>query len=199
MFPTEPGADRDKLGFAEAVLDHFGFLTEGYGFSCITREPTYVRYESPTVFVSVYHERASYEVGIEVGLLPTPGAPARMASLAELTEYFGVDPSELMRCQYTTFAGVEKYISQLSEFLRGHGRQVLEGNPTAFECMYGIGSRLAEEHRRDMELARARTKAASAWRSKDYAEVVKSFEPLREYLSPVELAKLEYSKHRGNH
>lgn len=194
MLRTELGADRDKLRFAEAVMDHFGFLISEYRFSCVARESTYVRYESQRVFVDVYHGRASYEIGIEVGLIPTPGTPARKVSLIELAEYFGVDAGELLRCQYTTQAGVAEYVSQLAQFLRVHGEAVFEGSPAAFESMFRTQHRLSEEYLLSIELDRARNGAASAWRSEDYSEVVKQFEPLREYLSPSEVAKLEYCR-----
>src|SRR5687767_11892121 len=62
----EPGMDRWRLGFKEAVLANFGFLQQ-IGFKPVTEDVTFVRYESKTVFVNVYHGRASFEIGVEVG------------------------------------------------------------------------------------------------------------------------------------
>ena len=61
--------DRSQLKFSQTVLSEFIFLTEEYNFSCVHHEDTLVRYESDKVFVSVFHGRASYEVGLQIGLL----------------------------------------------------------------------------------------------------------------------------------
>src|SRR6266508_1197859 len=58
---------RESLGFAPAATQAFSFLVERLGFRLAKQEPTFVRYESKSVFVNIYHGRSSYEIGVEVG------------------------------------------------------------------------------------------------------------------------------------
>lgn len=55
--PNEAGKDRWQLGFKDAVLFGFGFLST-YGLRTVEEDATFVRYESDSVFVNVYHGRA---------------------------------------------------------------------------------------------------------------------------------------------
>src|SRR5437016_1220188 len=67
MLKAEPGVNRRQLGFEEAVLRSFEFL-RSYDLKPVERTPTLVRFESKKVFVDVYHGRASFEIGVQVGL-----------------------------------------------------------------------------------------------------------------------------------
>ena len=60
------GAEREGLGFADAVRRHFGFLASR-GYRPVLVLSTLVRYERPPLFVNVFHGRVSYELGLEVG------------------------------------------------------------------------------------------------------------------------------------
>ena len=71
MFRTEPGKDREQLGFKDAVLSNFEFL-HTYGLKPVKQEVTFVRYESDAVFTNVYHGGASFEIGVEIGRLDRP-------------------------------------------------------------------------------------------------------------------------------
>jgi len=66
MITFGPGKDRWTLGFKEAVLANFQFLRD-YGLECAQSGVTFVRYDSPKTFVSVYHGRGSYELNEEIG------------------------------------------------------------------------------------------------------------------------------------
>jgi hypothetical protein len=52
MFLTDPGKHRWQLGFKDAVLSDFKFLT-AYGLKPVQEDVTLVRYESDVVFVNV--------------------------------------------------------------------------------------------------------------------------------------------------
>jgi len=71
MFQTDPGKDRWQLGFQDSVLSSFDFLST-YGLRPVEESATFVRYESSSVFVNVYHGRASFEIGVEIGRRDRP-------------------------------------------------------------------------------------------------------------------------------
>jgi len=67
MLKSEPEVNRRQLGFEEPVLSNFDFL-RSHGLKLVESAPTLVRFESREVFVNLYHGRASYEIGVEIGL-----------------------------------------------------------------------------------------------------------------------------------
>jgi hypothetical protein len=78
----EPGKDRWKLGFKEAVLKNFAFLVSN-GFKAVRQDVTFVRYESQVAFVNIYHGRGSFEVGVEIGRLD------RRKTMGSVTSFSG--------------------------------------------------------------------------------------------------------------
>src|ERR671917_546664 len=87
MFDTTPDSGREKLDFAEEVQSAFTFLVTDYGFRLVRTEPTFVRYESPDVCVNIYHGRASFEIGVEIGrFINSVAHEERPFSLSEIIE-----------------------------------------------------------------------------------------------------------------
>jgi hypothetical protein len=66
----DPNPERERLAFKDAVMSGFRFFDD-LGFRPAKQEMTFVRYESADVFVNVYHGRASFELGVEIGKLKT--------------------------------------------------------------------------------------------------------------------------------
>ena len=71
MLNKEPGPERAQFGFKDAVLSSFKFLGD-FGLRRVEEKLTLVRYESSEVLLNVYHGRASYELGVEIGRLKEP-------------------------------------------------------------------------------------------------------------------------------
>ena len=95
MIRTRPGPERFRLGFSEAVQSAFGFLQQDYGFRCVEAGPTFVRYESDLAFVNLYHGRASYELGFEVGRRPdVRGQPESHYTMAEILQLAAEAPEQ---------------------------------------------------------------------------------------------------------
>lgn len=207
MFRTEPNPDRSKLRFEESVLSAFAFLTApGYGFKCAASDVTLVRYESATVFVNIYHGRSSYELGCEIGLrVGRDGAPLGHESeeeypeegftiweIARLEGAAGIDDRTFL--QASTSERVEQLVSQLARLVRTHAASALRGDPTYYASLRHARTSWFENYTTDSRLERARADVARAWQRKNYAEVVRFFEPLGDELTPAESKKLEYAR-----
>ncbi|MBZ5724375.1 MAG: hypothetical protein LAP87_05200 [Acidobacteriia bacterium] len=83
MFKTEAGANRELLAFEGAALGSFNFL-RSYGLKPVTKNSTFVRYQSKQVFVNVYHGRTPEDKNSRSGARKrTPHGPRR-TSLASL-------------------------------------------------------------------------------------------------------------------
>lgn len=188
-------AGRTHLGFAEEVQNAFGFLVRELNYRCVAREPTFVRYESDQVFVNVYHGRASYELGVEIGRLDSPGEAQHGYTLAELMRL--VDPESEAGYRYVTArtAGlVEQGVAHLSELFRRYAGAALQGEADTFAQLHEQRRRWNHEYANEVMLSQVRPQAEEAFRRKDYAEALKLFESIREGLTPSELKKLEYAR-----
>lgn len=195
MCKTNPNPQRAELGFPEAVLQSFGFLEER-GFHCTRKDSTFVRYESPRVFVNVYHGRASYELNVEVGLLATSRAEEeRPFSLAEILELSGGLPKPgSTPPQAGNAAAVKNFVPQLAAAVERHAAPALAGDGSFFAKLSGLRLRHSETYLKDLKLKHVREKANEAWHEKDYLSFLKLYEPVQADLSPAELKKLAYAR-----
>jgi len=191
-------ADRRSPCFAESVESSFGFLA-GYGFRRVQTEATFVRYESPELHVNIYHGRRSYELHLEFG--PRTGLPSGEPSyyMAEILDL--VNPDE--RARYRPWAthtvhGVAEGVRELASLFRQALEHGMMSEPRLFERLQEKRAEWRERFALDVELTHARERVDAAWHAKDYAKVVELLEPLRQHLSPSELAKLEYAKKRAS-
>ncbi len=58
---------RARLGFRQEALSEFTFLTTDYAFRCTHADPNLLTYESENLFVDVYRDPLTYEVGVDLG------------------------------------------------------------------------------------------------------------------------------------
>lgn len=195
MLRFEPGPERAKLGFRGAVLSAFGFLENDYGFRCVKTEVTLVRYESDRVFVNVYHGRGSYFMDVEIG--PLSGNPEmeerfslrHVLKLAAALETTGYTEYQVSHAEH-----VKEFVDKLAELTKIYAGDVLRGQPKVFEQLRALQTSESDALTKSWHFNDIRRQAEIAWRSKDYATLVKLFESIRADLSPSEVAKLEYAK-----
>ena len=196
MFKTEPGKDRELLGFKEEVLSSFEFLTKEYGFHCVRSEPTFVRYESENVFVNVYHGRASFEIGVEIGKLITePNQEEEKFYLGEIMELQGVRKNVgYTFIQASTKERVKRFVPEIAKYVKKFPVKVLQGDEDTLKKLRELQTQISQQYFKEMELSQIRQKGDKAWHERNYAEIVKLYEPVQSDLSPSEKMKLEYAK-----
>lgn len=194
MLNKEPNPERAELGFKEAVLSSFKFLNDA-GLRPVQQEMTFVRYESPEVFVNVYHGRASFELGVEIGRLKEPN---NKLTLYDIVAWAGADRAEGFG-QHVTFQvssreGVQEFVPKLAALVKKHAVLFLRADGAAFDSASEIRSERAKEYAKGVNLSQMRRKAEAAWQAKDYAQVVDLYGPARDDLTEVEAKKLSYAK-----
>jgi uncharacterized protein (DUF1330 family) len=194
MLNKEASPERAKLEFKDTVLSSFKFLS-GFGLRPVEEKTTFVRYESPEVFVNVYHGRASFELGVEVGRLTEPNEKVTLHDLvawagAEKTEGFG----QHVMFQVSSRDGVKEFVPKLARLLENYGVPFLKAEGNAYRAVGEIRSQAAVEYENQVHLRDVRKKAQVAWHAKDYARVVELISPLHEELTEVEAKKLAYSE-----
>lgn len=197
MLVFEPGKDRWKLGFKEAVLKGFEYLGS-YGLQCVEADVTYVRYDSSKVFVNVYHGRGSYELNVEIGRHDGPRKDSPFALDAVLGWKRAPERKLLNRenalFQSDTREGVQERIPQMAALFRKYGDSLLRGDEEAFKSFdeyCTIDSiRLGERYKSGT----TRWRAGRSFETRDWKQVVDSYESIRDDLSQTEEAQLAYAK-----
>ena len=185
------------LGFEKIALDAFQFLQAQYGFRCVEFNQWNVRYESESVFVSVYFDGTrSFELGCSFGRLNDLKKP--------YPESF--DFGDLLRCevgsvegssfQVTTSDALKKFTNLLAEKLERHGSRILVGDDSAFDLILKLRDQANLEYAREERLEQIRHSLEKAWRAKEYQKVVELLAPVQEWLTPSEVKKLEYARKR---
>lgn len=186
--------NRSNLRFAEEIQKHLSFLTKQYTFNVVFTNHTFVRFESDLVFVNVYHGRSSYELGIEIGRLGFPDEMAQGYTLSELIQLADSDKS----AKFKLFAArtpdtVRKGVLQLARLFRTYADKALCGDHAIFGKLHRQREQWKKTFAREVLLAQSRPRAEAAFRRKDYQEVVRLLESLRDALTASELKKLQYA------
>jgi hypothetical protein len=194
MLTREPGPNRWMLGFKEAVLSSFKFLGE-FGLSAVDEQVTFVRYESPEVFVNVYHGRASYELGVEIARLKEPN---RKLTIYSIIAWLGVEKAEGMgqpvMFQVSSREGVQEFVPKLAALVKKYAAPLLRGDESAYRSALEFQEKQWNEYVKEVNLKNIRNRAEAAWHAKDYAQVVELYDPVRDDLSDVEAKKLAYAE-----
>jgi hypothetical protein len=197
MKPRESSnVDRNQLGFVSEVMSTFKFLSTEFGFICVKVEPSFIRYESTSIFINIYHGRTSSELGVEIGKLANiPGIQENWYTIGEVMDLMGIrEKLGYTFFQASTQERVRKLVPKLAEYVREYAKPIIEGNTQIFEKLEVLRSRKSDEYIKEMHLSRTREEAEKTWRKKDYAKLVELYNSMKEDLTLVEFKKLEYAQ-----
>jgi hypothetical protein len=194
MLQIDPSPERSKLGFKDSVLDSFRFLGD-LGFRPVQEKVTFVRYESPTVFVNIYHGRASFELGVEIGVLCEPTEQVTLYDIVAWADALKVEGfGQHVMFQVSSREGVQQFVPKLADLVRRYGEPFLRGNTTAYTEVLEARSRAARAYERQVQLDDLRRRAETAWDSKDFAGVVELYGAIGPDMTSVEAKRLAYAE-----
>jgi len=199
-FELNPGQNRWQLGFKDAVLSDFEFLS-AYGLKPVQEEVTLVRYESDTVFVNVYHGRGSFEIGVEIGRRDRPEKYALdyVVSWAgkQAWETEGFDRGAMF--QVSTREGVQTFVPKVAQLVKKYGDPFLSGGAAFYDELEKANERASVAFEREQMLTRIRKEADAAWAAKEFARVTELLQPVQGDLTEIEGKRLAYAeKQIGN-
>jgi hypothetical protein len=172
-----------------------------------------VEYVSDRVVVNIYHDRPSFELGVEIGLRDDGSRLDRaidsaqsFAKVGRPTAEYEFSLDEIVQLldaatgdssSFAPFAStpqeVESLVPRLGEGLRRHARHLLAGNHQDFDDLAMRRSESAREFTQDLEFRQVRREAERAWREKRFPVVVELLGRLGNEISPVERKRLQYS------
>ncbi|MBI2787276.1 MAG: hypothetical protein HYX59_01215 [Elusimicrobia bacterium] len=183
---------RSHLRFSEEAVKNFSFL-EDLGFKIIETSPTLVRFESPSISISVFHGRRSYEVSLDIASKENPTRAFPFYYLL-----WAVDPNYKTRVYAAESAeDVAKRVRQLAEIIKPCIDAGILNDKDLFAKFDRQSKIWSHEFALDTNLYVARR----AWKNKNYREVVRV---LTKYinineLSPADLDMLkDAEKHLAN-
>lgn len=182
---------RAELRFSDLVLNYFKFL-KTYGFLCAKSEQTFVRFESPPLFINVYHGRSSFELGAEFGRIgKDEEQPYPMSALLEVA---GIPTAKEYRDYAThTLDGVNDGLDKLAKLVREHIGLIFK-NESIFQILKEQRNVRAKNFAQEINLLQMRRELEGAWQTKDYPKVVELLTPWCMAITPIELKKLQYAK-----
>lgn len=186
-----PGPEREALGFVEAVRSSFQFL-ESYGLRIVEQKSTCVRYESPSVFVNVYHGRASYELDVEIGRMTEP---ARWVALGEILVL--ADAPELESRQgfcVLTRERVREFVPKLADLFRRYAGRFLRCDAAVYQAAWQARSTWSVQYEKHVKLRIVRYQAELARQEKRFAKLVELYESIGDDLTEVEVRRLAYAR-----
>ncbi len=194
MLSPEASPDREKLGFAPAVLDSFQFLSN-FKFHVVDQKSTFVRFESPDLFINIYHGRISYQINVELGRKIDPKGRLTIDSIVDWAGAYQAEAfGQHVMFQVDSYDGVQQFVPKLANLVEKYAAPLLRNDTSAWESAFQLQSQRTQERILNYALSAMREKVDRAWRSHDYARVVELYSPFRANLSVVEQKRLTYAE-----
>lgn len=187
---------REKLRFNQVVEREFRFLIDDYKYRLVKSESTFVRYESKSYFMNIYHGRISYEIGVEIGD-HLVGWWDYISPSGILNYVMGPDHGITTYFQASTREAVENCVVKLAGTIRKYCMDVASGDQKAIDAIIEAQGKRNEEYTRQVVQEPVRREAEQAWRDKDYSKVVSLYGSIKEDLSEIEMKKLEYAQKKS--
>ena len=179
--------------FCSIAKKAFFFLNENYGFMIKMAENDSIVYESPTIILSMFHDRQrSYEISLG---LRRKNNPLPSFSFEEIIRSQNV-PEILWPSGYSarTLNQTDRLVERFSEIISSYGIPLIEGDERAWRKISDQRDKDCVSYAAANELRTAKQAANLAWSNKDYEKVVKAYEIVRDLLNKSDTAKLNYSK-----
>jgi hypothetical protein len=147
------------------------------------------------ISVSPYCMIVSYELDLAVWRESVEAEMVHPYTMVDLLRVADPDRSRSYRqFSATTESAVEQGLASLESDFRRFGLQVLSGSHDFFEGMRQMRSLAAAEFGSELEDKQIRQRARSAWRDRDFSNVVKLYSILGDRLSQVERARVDYAR-----
>jgi hypothetical protein len=176
-FTADP--DRSKLGFVDSALLAFGFLEADFGFHVVgVEEPTFVRYESPTGFVNVFHTRGGYRVGADIGRFITTKQGERQEDRVTLFEIVNTngdhEAGQRLDIPAESAAEVSAAVNYAAQLVCSHASELLLGQAEAYSRIAEYRRAANERHsEKGAQLWKVRQAAHAAWNRGDRQEAIR--------------------------
>lgn len=187
----------DELVFKNCVIIEFDFLVSKYGFRCICADNYYLRFVSDVVFIEICYDRQrSFEIDFSIGLIDDiyedKERPFYLGEIVKFSEAGSKESYKLL--QASTPDKLPQLVFQLAELVRKYANNYFSGDKFRFKALSDFRERECDRYAWEIKLQHIRDAVGIAWKKKDYACIVKLYEPVKDRITQAEFKKLEYSK-----
>jgi hypothetical protein len=162
------------------------------GFSAVREESTLIRFESPSIFVNVYHGRASHAVGLELGRIHQ----GDMYSLHEVLAAVSPADADQARFQASDPGELERCLSKVASTIKEKCTALLTGDETAFAELHSIAAKIRQTATMQAQFGAILTTADKAWQNKDWSAALTLYERAELGLSDTQRRRLEYLRRK---
>ena len=187
----------NSIDFENLVNNEFKFLEKKYGFRCVSSSLELVRYENNDIFVVIrYDANRSYELGVEIGQLKAVfNGQERPFSLNEVFRLYKLNEAGIHSAvQASSQEAVVNCITKMASQLSQYGSDFLSNDVFAYKRLSDQREKECNDYELQTKLLHIRSDAQTAWKNKDYKQVIALFEPVKGELSDAELKKLHYAQ-----
>lgn len=179
--------------FKHLVAKDFNFLFRDYSFRLVHEEEYSsgigFRFESPKVALEISFIR--HELGFRIGMKDLEEKEGLPVSIEDLVIIANHEPfCDLVYSE----EGMIAWLGEIEAVLKSHGGPLLVGDSTAYRNLRESQRSRNESSMREMQLRDIREKLIHVWETRDYTAIVRLLHPMKQYLSSVELKKLEYAQ-----
>jgi len=191
----QKSAQDQSAEFEEAVVDSFDFLEVDYGFLRRSSQPQkytqIVVYENPELYVVLSYGPPAYEPEMSFGRRGIDDLPGAYSfHPGDLVQLDCCRNWEWNRDQGNALAS---WVAELARLLATCGTECLADNPVSFVQMKNRRDKLIVDWKRDEKLKGLRTQVESAWRAKDYNQVLHLYESIDD-LTEVDKKRVIFAK-----
>ncbi|KJS66081.1 MAG: hypothetical protein JL50_13065 [Peptococcaceae bacterium BICA1-7] len=186
--------ERNLLGFQEEVKRHFEYLISDYGYRCVFSDPYCVKFQTDKVYLNIYHEKISYEVYVEIGLIPEDYQNKLRIGIKDIIENSASSEKVLPFYQASNPRSISKAVGELAKLLRIHGKEALAGQYQYYKKISEMKLQRQQTAYTEEMLKITENRANDAWKRKDFSKVIELYEPIKQHLNTTQIKKLEYAK-----
>jgi hypothetical protein len=190
------------LGFQNIAEREFEYLQSEYRYKCIESGPWLIKYSSRDVFVIVsFDGNRSYELSCAIGrnddYRDSCSVPFDLAEIIRCKEYpqKGVD----VFCRVTSRVDLEKHVKELAYLLKAYAKDMLMGPKKEFDMVADFRNAECEKYYLQKEWIQLQEEVSIAWKNRLYKKVFELLSPHKEYLSNLDMKRLEYAKKMVEH
>lgn len=180
--------EKGRLRFLNYARNAFSFIQQR-GYREVMSRSTSLRFESQRVFLSVYHDLASYQVGVEMGPLDGTG---RRYSLYELLKALAPDEVEKARLQTTDPQVLERSLMAVADVIERTCEALLAGDASDFARLDAAVASGRNRATLEAEFGATMDEADRAWQAKDYTRAKTLYKKAEPALSSAQKRRLKY-------
>ena len=187
-------SNRMQLGFQDAVREYFAFVENEYGFKCVFSDVYIVKYESRKAYLKIYHEKLSYELNLEVGLISKDNKNRMNANIKEILEFSRTNEKTFY--QASNRSGVYDTIEKFAIYMKEYAQDALNASLPYFSNINEFKMQERIYSLQVLKLETVESNAKAAWNNKDYETVIEEYSQVENQLNALQIKRLAYARKR---